>query len=99
VKTDTTVAGVDYNSSVVWVFDKFTISEFAVKQYLKIQSYSLEKGYILLMTIPVSYVKGASTFNHKQTYYVIFHKYSITMAVSINISKQHSVTKVDVTDI
>jgi hypothetical protein len=41
VKTDTTVAGVDYNSSVVWVFegDKFTIiSEFAVKQYLKFKA-------------------------------------------------------------
>jgi hypothetical protein len=88
VKTDTTVAGVDYNSSVVWVFDKFTISEFAVKQYLKIQSYSLEKGYILLMTIPVSYKSGC--LPHSITTNIlcnIWLKYSITMAVSINISK------------
>jgi hypothetical protein len=39
VRTDTTIAGVDYNSSAVWVFegDKLTvISEFAVKTVLEI---------------------------------------------------------------
>jgi hypothetical protein len=50
VRTDTTIAGVDYNSSVVFEGDKLTvISEFAVKTVLEKFKMAIEKEAILLM--------------------------------------------------
>jgi hypothetical protein len=50
VRTDTTIAGVDYNSSAGFEGDKLTvISEFAVKTVLEKFKMAIEKGGHTLM--------------------------------------------------
>lgn len=77
VNTDTTVAGVDYNASAVWMYegDKLTIiSEFAVKILLERFKSRIEKGNLTKTDAGVSYTSRVySTFNHsKHTLYISY---------------------------
>jgi len=77
VKTDTTVAGVDYNASAVWIFegDKLSVvSEFAVKTILEGFKITVEKGGFDSGNPTASFVSRVySTFNHsKHTLYITY---------------------------
>lgn len=77
VRTDTTVAGVDYASSAVWMFegDKLTIiSEFAIKTVLNHFKETIEGGNLKPGDEGITYLPRVySTFNHsKHTLYIAY---------------------------
>ena len=77
VKTDTTVAGVDYNASAVWIFqgEKLSIiSEFAIKTLLEKFKSAITSGGFRAGDQDISYnARVYSTFNHsKHTLYISY---------------------------
>jgi len=77
VKTDTTLAGVDYNASAVWLFqgDKLSIiSEFAIKTLLEAFKNTINAGGFKEGDDTISYnARVYSTFNHsKHTLYISY---------------------------